>query len=212
MVSVRNPPPPCLLQSHSHNYSHGAANRTPISLFFLDEDVGWDDASSDFGQKSDLCVRIREICRNYPEGTSIIKELIQNADDAGARDFKLCLDLRQHGTGSVVGPGMAQYQGPAIVAYNSARFQEADFQSIQRIGDSLKKATSKGSKTGRFGIGFNSVYHLTEVPQFVSGRNIVWFDPHATSLPGVNPANPGKMVDFRKNSGLLKKHPEMFRF
>ena len=102
------------------------------------DDVGWDDASSDFGQKADLCVRIREICVNYPEGTSIIKELIQNADDAGARNFKLCLDLRQHGTSTVVGPGMAQYQGPAILAYNSARFQEADFQSIRRIGDSLK--------------------------------------------------------------------------
>ena len=36
---------------------------------------------------------------------------------------------------------MAQYQGPAIIAYNSARFQEADFQSIQRIGDSLKSAS-----------------------------------------------------------------------
>lgn len=119
--------------------------------------MSWDEAAGDFGQKSDLCVRIREICRNYPEGTSIIKELVQNADDAGARDFKLCLDLRQHGTASVVGPGMAQYQGPAILAYNSAQFQEADFASIQRIGDSLKKATSKGSKTGRFGIGFNSV-------------------------------------------------------
>lgn len=119
--------------------------------------MSWDEAAGDFGQKSDLCVRIKEICRNYPEGTSIIKELVQNADDAGARDFKLCLDLRQHGTASVVGPGMAQYQGPAILAYNSAMFQEADFASIQRIGDSLKKATSKGSKTGRFGIGFNSV-------------------------------------------------------
>ena len=63
--------------------------------------ASWDVAAGDFGQKSDLCVRIREICRNYPEGTSIIKELIQNADDAGARDFKLCLDLRQHGTTSV---------------------------------------------------------------------------------------------------------------
>ena len=105
---------------------------------------------------------------------------------------------------------MAQYQGPSILAYNSARFQEADFASIQRIGDSLKKATSKGSKTGRFGIGFNSVYHLTEVPQFVSGKNVVWFDPHATSLPGVNPANPGKMVDFRKNSALVTKFSDQF--
>ena len=54
------------------------------------------------------------------------------------------------------------------------------------------------------------MYHLTEVPQFVSGRHVVWFDPHATSLPGVNPANPGKMVDFRKNSALVQKYPDQF--
>ena len=34
----------------------------------------------DFGQKADLCVRIREILRNYPEGSSILKELIQNSN------------------------------------------------------------------------------------------------------------------------------------
>jgi hypothetical protein len=31
----------------------------------------------DFGQKIDLTARIREILLNYPEGTAILKELIQ---------------------------------------------------------------------------------------------------------------------------------------
>jgi hypothetical protein len=35
----------------------------------------WDD----FGQKVDLTARLREILINYPEGTSILKELVQNA-------------------------------------------------------------------------------------------------------------------------------------
>jgi hypothetical protein len=39
----------------------------------------------DFGQKVDLTASIRGILRNYPEGTSVLKELVQNADDAGAR-------------------------------------------------------------------------------------------------------------------------------
>ena len=30
----------------------------------------------DFGQKIDLCVRIREIIRAYPEGTAVLKELV----------------------------------------------------------------------------------------------------------------------------------------
>ena len=40
----------------------------------VDGDV-WDD----FGQKVDLTARLREILLNYPEGTSILKELVQNA-------------------------------------------------------------------------------------------------------------------------------------
>ena len=31
----------------------------------------------DFGQKIDLAVRIRDILHDYPEGTSVLKELIQ---------------------------------------------------------------------------------------------------------------------------------------
>ena len=106
----------------------------------------------DFGQKVDLTVRIREILRNYPEGTSIVKELVQNADDAGAQEFKLCLDERAHASRALVAEQMAGFQGLSLLAYNSAQFQEADWASIQRIGDSLKKAGSSGAKTGRFGI------------------------------------------------------------
>lgn len=37
------------------------------------------DAWSDFGQRVDLTARLREILINYPEGTSILKEMVQNA-------------------------------------------------------------------------------------------------------------------------------------
>lgn len=38
---------------------------------------------------------------------------------------------------------------------NKQPITQVDFQSIQRIGDSLKKEESRGAKTGRFGVGFN---------------------------------------------------------
>lgn len=36
--------------------------------------------------------------------------------------------------------------------------------SIVRIGDSKKQG--KRTKVGRFGVGFNSVYHTTDVPRY----------------------------------------------
>ncbi len=32
--------------------------------------------------------------------------------------------------------------------------------------------------TGRFGIGFNSVYHVTDIPSFISGTQLAFLDPH----------------------------------
>lgn len=103
----------------------------------------------DFGQRVDLTRRIREVLVNYPEGTTVLKELIQNADDAGATKVCLCLDRRWHGAGSLLSEKLAQWQGPALLAYNNAVFTEEDFASISRIGDSKKQG--QAWKTGRFG-------------------------------------------------------------
>jgi sacsin len=141
-------------------------------------------------------VRIREILLNYPSGISIIKEIIQNSDDAGARIVKFCYDCRQHGKSTLAYPNLANFQGPALLCYNDGIFSEKDFISIQNIGNSVKKASR--NKTGRFGLGFNAVYHFTDVPSFVSGKYLVYFDPHAQYLPNPNPNNPGKRIDFTR--------------
>eukprot|EP00658_Telonema_sp_P-2_P023523 TRINITY_DN19433_c0_g1_i2.p1 TRINITY_DN19433_c0_g1~~TRINITY_DN19433_c0_g1_i2.p1 ORF type:complete len:366 (+),score=94.79 TRINITY_DN19433_c0_g1_i2:293-1390(+) len=159
---------------------------------------GWD---QDFGPRIDLGARIREILQIYPEGNAILKELLQNADDAGARVVRFCLDKRQHETDALAYPELAQFQGPALCAFNDAIFTETDFTSIQHIGDSRKKESVV--KTGRFGVGFNSVYHLTDLPSFVSGERLVFFDPHAKFLP-VTAANPGKMLRLPGNPALTK--------
>ncbi|KAL7692695.1 putative Zinc finger, RING-type, UBA-like superfamily, Zinc finger, RING/FYVE/PHD-type [Plasmopara halstedii] len=161
----------------------------------------------DFGQKIDLTVRIREILRNYPEGTSVLKEMVQNADDAGATEVNFCLDYRHHPVTGLAYEKLALFQGPSLLVHNNATFSEADFQSIQRIGDSLKKTESKGWKTGRFGVGFNSVYHVTDLPVFVSGSQLVFFDPQACHLPNVNPSNPGKMIDYIAHPTFVHKFP-----
>jgi sacsin len=100
----------------------------------------------DFGQRVDLTRRIREVLANYPEGTTALRELVQNA---GATRVRLCLDRRSHGTASLLAPALAQWQGPSLLAYNDALFTDDDFASISRLGDSRKVAQTW--KTGRFG-------------------------------------------------------------
>lgn len=71
-----------------------------------------------------------------------------------------------------------------------------------------RKRTPQIPPAGRFGIGFNSVYHLTELPAFVSAGKWCTFDPQAKFLPNVNPANPGKMVDFLQYQDTVRRYSD----
>lgn len=37
-------------------------------------------------QKQSLTIALKNICRDYPAGGTVLRELLQNADDAGATD------------------------------------------------------------------------------------------------------------------------------
>ncbi|XP_058248384.1 sacsin-like isoform X2 [Hemibagrus wyckioides] len=118
---------------------------------------------------------LKEILRRYPDGGQILKELIQNADDAGASKTVFIHDERRYGTGSVWNPALGKYQGPALYAFNDADFTEEDWEGIQRAGRSIKH--DDPTKVGRFGIGFNSVYHVTDLPCVLSSKHLAVFDP-----------------------------------
>ena len=107
------------------------------------------------------------------------QEIIQNADDAGATKVSFLLDSRQgfYGENSLVEPTLAQFQGSALYAQNNALFQENDWENLQRLMDSSKK--NDPLKVGRFGIGFNSVYHITG--KFLQG-DIITISHRKTSV------------------------------
>lgn len=67
----------------------------------------------------------------------------------------------------------------------------------------------KPATAGRFGLGFNSVYHFTDVPSFVSGDYLVYFDPHAVNLPGTSLAQPGLKIS-ATSGRLLLQFPDQF--
>ena len=87
--------------------------------------------------------------------------MIQNADDAEATKIQFYVDCRQHGSETLLHDhqGLAPFQGPALVSANDAVFSDEDWKGIQSLQQSIK--ADDPFKVGRFGIGFNSVYHLT---------------------------------------------------
>ena len=190
-----------------------------------------EDTFEDAGQYEPLTVRLKNILKDYKDGLTIVKELLQNADDAEATEVNICYDARQHTVNpkSLFFPGMQECHGPALVVHNNATFSQDDFTNITKLAAATK--ASKALKIGKFGVGFCSVYHITDVPSFVSRDTLCIFDPTLSYLKKEikNPARPGKKVNFASRfiassnqlvpySGLFSFNPKkvysgtMFRF
>ena len=109
-----------------------------------------------FGQYETLTNRIRSLLEDYTDGYSIAKELVQNADDAGATVVKFLYDERSNFDNMVylLDEGMKECQGPAFWAYNNASFSEQDFENITKLGGATKE--KEVDKIGKFGLGFNA--------------------------------------------------------
>ena len=157
-----------------------------------------------------ITARIKSILKEYKEGVGIFKELIQNADDAGATTVKFLVDWRQGKTDSLFSPDMAQSQGPALWAFNNAVFTDKDFENINKLAGGTK--VEDLSKIGRFGLGFNAVYHLTDVPSFISRNFLCVFDPNVNHISNHirDKSRPGIRVDLAKNPRPLTAFADQF--
>ena len=97
---------------------------------------------------------IRQITGDYEYGPPILKELIQNADDAGASQLEI---------GWFKGWPESTHplsRGPLLFAANNAPFTEDNSKSIRRLGISDKSGDY--TKVGKFGIGLKSLFHICE--------------------------------------------------
>lgn len=87
----------------------------------------------------------------YPDNAHFIYELLQNAEDAGARE--ITFDLLDNGL---------------RVEHDGARmFDLADIESITGIGASTK--ADEATSIGKFGVGFKAVFAYTQTPTIHSG-------------------------------------------
>ena len=170
-------------------------------------------AVTSFGQSEPLTDRLRKLLEDYSDGMAIPKEIIQNADDAGASEVRFLYDERTNEDSMkyLIDEGMRSCQGPALWAYNDAVFTDNDFASIVRLGGATKE--SELDKIGKFGLGFNAVYNVTDVPSFVTRDMLAIFDPHRTHLGrGIKDCSrPGIKINLNKNRMLLRRLPHQFQ-
>src|SRR6266699_3986366 len=82
----------------------------------------------------------------YPDPVHFVYELLQNAEDQGATEahFQLFADH-------------------LVFCHNGSSFTRQDVENITGIGNSNK--LQEANKIGRFGIGFKSVFAVTERPE-----------------------------------------------
>ena len=151
-------------------------------------------AGEEFGQCELLTQRIKNILREYPLDITILKELLQNADDSKATRMYVILDKRKHGTKKLPSNEWKDLQGPSVLVWNDSIFSESDIKGIQALGLGSKR--SDAETIGQYGIGFNVVYHLTDCPSFITnGSTLCVFDPHCRYVPGAGVLRPGRRFD-----------------
>ena len=170
-------------------------------------------AITGFGQTEPLTTRLKRLLNDYTDGLALFKEMIQNADDAGATEVFFMYDERSNADAKkfLIDENMRECQGEALWVYNNATFTDTDFKNITKLGGATKECEL--DKIGKFGLGFNAVYNLTDVPSFISDESIVLFDPHMSHLGrGIKDrTKPGIRLDMHKNKTLLKKLPDQFK-
>ncbi|KAE9407538.1 hypothetical protein BT96DRAFT_971239 [Gymnopus androsaceus JB14] len=133
-----------------------------------------------FRERVDAASTIKSILDYYPS-TSVLRELIQNSDDAKATTQRFIADFRQHGNATVFDDALKCTRGPALLAINDSIFNEEDWNSVRTIRGSNKIADE--TKTGKYGLGIRSCYHLTDNIEILSNAQIAIFDPHEEFAP-----------------------------
>lgn len=139
-----------------------------------------------------------------------MRELLQNADDAEATVVEYVLDTNSYPDGPLLHDGLKEYQGPALLARNNSVFRDEDFTSLSSVGDSRKRY--EASSTGKFGQGFNSVYHWTDGPWVYSRNLLLLLDPHEQwSVDSGQPGGPTWDVVKERGNKEIQNHLQTFR-
>jgi len=103
----------------------------------------------------------------YKSGFPVLKEIIQNADDAGSANESVQLEF-----GLSAGLPNAEHtllKGPALYFLNNGAFSDSDYKAIRSFG--LNRKAIEQSTIGKFGLGMKSVFHFCEAFFFLARNN-----------------------------------------
>ncbi|WP_434129839.1 sacsin N-terminal ATP-binding-like domain-containing protein [Methylocaldum sp. GT1BB] len=127
------------------------------------------------GLRQHLVTEIARTLRDrYHSGFPILKELIQNADDAEATRI-----VFGHHSGFGSSTQHPLLAGPALWIFNNGKFKKSDATAIEYFGINTKAGDD--SAIGKFGLGMKSVFHLCEAFFYVA------FDGSETHKRILNP-------------------------
>lgn len=88
------------------------------------------------GQHEPLTVRLRNLIQGYPKGLGIVKEFLQNADDAGATTVQIVMDWRHHSASRLPAPALDRLTTPQFSC--AQRLAEAYWLYVVEFADTLE--------------------------------------------------------------------------
>lgn len=127
----------------------------------------------------------------YDNGFPILKELIQNADDAKARSF---IFAYHEGFPDAVHPLLT---GPGLWFFNDGEFKSTDARALRSFG--INSKAGDASAIGKFGLGMKSIFHLCEALFYLA------WDGQELHRKGLNP---WKQDDRDAHPEWDKNHPD----
>nr|KAG5700585.1 hypothetical protein BaRGS_015381 [Batillaria attramentaria] len=116
-------------------------------------------------ERPSLLEDLRNILAEYPDDGQIFKEMIQNAEDAGATTIQIFS----------VAAKASQQRVQVCVLIMTKSLPDEDWSGIRKLHTSVK--AKDPLKVGRFGLGFKSVFHVTDHPVIISGHKLMFMDP-----------------------------------
>ena len=108
-----------------------------------------------------------DVYKDAGDGRTLFRELVQNADDAGAG--RLRFTVLEHGWPHA---DNSLLRGPALLVANDGPFSDKDREALHKaIGGSKEEDVHK---IGMFGIGLKSVFHICEAFLYIGAAQSMW--------------------------------------